>query len=50
MPKPPKSNNVLVNVGVVVTTHSQQLEQQVFKERESMKTKGAEDWQQEEHL
>ncbi len=44
-PKPPKTNNVLVNVIAIVTTHSQQLEQKVFKERELVKAKGVEDWQ-----
>jgi len=28
-PKPPKTNNVLINVVVVITTHIQQLEQRV---------------------
>ncbi len=38
-PKLPKTNNVLVNVGIV-TTHSQQLEH-VYNKRELVKTKGA---------
>jgi hypothetical protein len=42
-PKPPKTNNVPINeVVVVVTTQSQQSEQQVFKERELVKTKWVE--------
>jgi hypothetical protein len=45
-----KTNNVLVNVLGVITTHNQQLEQQVFKEKELVKAKGAEEWQQEECL
>ncbi len=48
--KLPKTNNMLVNVVVVITTCNQQSEQQVFKEREPVKAKGVEDWQQEEHL
>jgi hypothetical protein len=43
-PKPSKTNNVLVDVIVVVTTHSQQLEQQMSMEREPIKTKGPEEW------
>jgi prephenate dehydrogenase len=49
-PKPLKLNNVLVNVVVVVTTHSQQLEQHVLKDRKLVKAKGAKDWQREERL
>jgi hypothetical protein len=49
-PKSPKTNNVPINVVVVVTTHNQQSGQQVFKERESVKIKGAKEWQQKEHL
>jgi hypothetical protein len=48
-PKPPKTKNVLVNVVVIVTIHNQQLKH-VFKERESIKAKGAEDWQQKKHI
>jgi hypothetical protein len=43
-PKPPKTNNVLVNVVDDVTIHSQQSKQQVFKERELVKTKRVEEW------
>ncbi len=43
-PKPPKLNNVPVNVVVDVTTRNQQSKQHVLKEREA---KGAENWQQE---
>jgi hypothetical protein len=42
-PKPPKLGNVLVNMVDVATTHSQQSEQQVLKERELVKDKGVED-------
>ncbi len=42
--KPSKINNVPVNVVGIVTTRSQQLEQQVFKEREPIKAKKVEDW------
>jgi hypothetical protein len=48
--KPPKTNNVLVNVIDVITIRNQQSEQQVFKERELVKIKWAEKWQQEELL
>jgi hypothetical protein len=41
-PKPPKIDNVPINEVVVVTTQSQQSEQQVFKERELVKTKWVE--------
>jgi hypothetical protein len=41
--KSPKLDNVLVNVVVVVTTYSQQLEQHVLKERKFVKAKGVED-------
>jgi hypothetical protein len=37
---------MLVNVVVAVTTHSQQPEQHVFKERELITAKGVKDWQQ----
>ncbi len=43
-PKPPKLDNVSVNVVTAITTHSQQLEQQVLKEREPIKAKRTEDW------
>ncbi len=43
-PKPPKLDNVSVNVVTAITTHSQQLEQQVLKEREPIKAKQTEDW------
>ncbi len=49
-PKSFKTNNVPVNVVNDVTTRNQQLEQQVFKERELVKTEGVEEWQQEECL
>jgi hypothetical protein len=49
-PKLPKTNNVPVNVVAIVTIRSQQLKQQMFKERESIKAKGVEDWQQEKGL
>ncbi len=45
-----KTDNVLVNVVVVVTTHNYQSKQQVLKEREPIKAKGAEDQQQKERL
>jgi hypothetical protein len=48
--KLPKLDNVPINVVAVVTTHSQQLEQQVLKEREPIKSKGTKVWQQEEHI
>ncbi len=48
--KPPKTDNMPVNVVVVVTTHNQQSKQQMFKGREPIKTKGAKYWQQEERL
>ncbi len=41
---------MLVNVVVVVTTYNEQSKQQIFKERELVKAKGAEDWQQEKCL
>jgi hypothetical protein len=44
----PKTNNVPVNVIVVITTCSQQSKQHVFKKRELVKAKKIEDWQQEE--
>jgi hypothetical protein len=37
--KPPKTNNVQVNVVVVITICSQQPEHHVFKEKESIKAK-----------
>ncbi len=43
--KLPRIDNVLINVVVVVTTRNQQLEQQVFKERELVKAKKVEEWQ-----
>jgi hypothetical protein len=43
-PKPSKLD-VLINVVAIITTHNQQLEQKVLKERESIKAKGVEDWQ-----
>jgi hypothetical protein len=45
-PKPIKTNNVQVNLVVIVTTCSQQPKQHVFKERELIKAKGVKDWQQ----
>jgi outer membrane cobalamin receptor len=45
-----KMDNVPINVIVVVTTRSQQSKQRVFKEKELAKTKGVEQWQQEERL
>jgi hypothetical protein len=48
--KPRKTHNVLVNVVVVVTSQSQQLEQHVFKEKELVKTKRTKDWQKEARL
>jgi hypothetical protein len=44
-PKPPKLDNVLVNAVTTITTHGQQLEQQVSKERKPVEAKRAEDWQ-----
>ncbi len=49
-PKPFKIDNVLVNVVIVITIRNQQSKQQVFKEREPIKTKGAKEWQQKERL
>ncbi len=46
----PKPDNVPINVVVVVTTRSQQPKQQVLKERESIKAKGVEEWQQKKRL
>jgi hypothetical protein len=40
-PKLSKTDNVPINVVDVVTIHIQQSEQLVFKEKESVKTKGA---------
>jgi len=40
--KPPKIDNVLVNIVVVITTCNQQLKQ-LFEEKESVKAKGIED-------
>jgi hypothetical protein len=42
--KPPKINNVPINVVAVITIRSQQLTHQMFKERESIKAKGVKDW------
>ncbi len=44
--KLPKTNNVPFNVITIVTTCSQHSKQHVFKERELIKAKGVEDWQQ----
>ncbi len=44
--KLPKIDNMPVNVVVVVTTYNQQSKQQVFKEKESVKAKKYEEWQQ----
>ncbi len=49
-PKLPKTNNLPINLVTIVTIHSQQSKQQVFQERELLKTKGVEEWQQEKHL
>ncbi len=46
----PKPDNVLVNVVVVITTHSQVLEQQALREHEPMKAKSTTNWQMEEQL
>jgi hypothetical protein len=43
IPKSPKTNNVSINVIFVVTTYSEQSKQHVFKEREPVEAKGAED-------
>jgi hypothetical protein len=48
--KPLKINNVRINVVAAITTRSQWLTHQMFKERESVKAKGVEDWQQEKRL
>jgi hypothetical protein len=40
--KPPKTDNVPVNIIVVITTCNQQLKQ-LFEERELVKAKGIED-------
>jgi hypothetical protein len=45
-----KTDNVLVNVLIVITTCNQQSEQHVFKERELVNTKGVKELQQEECL
>jgi hypothetical protein len=42
-PKPPKIDKVPINVIAIVTTCNQQLEQHVFKEKETIKAKGVED-------
>jgi hypothetical protein len=42
-PKPPRFDNVLVNVIVVVTICSQQPKQHVLKDQKLVKTKGGED-------
>ncbi len=44
-PKLPITDNVSINVIAIITTRNQQLEQQVFKERESVKAKWAKEWQ-----
>jgi hypothetical protein len=44
--KPPKTDNVSINVITGVTTCNQQSKQHAFKERELVKAKGAKDWQQ----
>jgi hypothetical protein len=41
---------VLVNVVAAITTHSELSTHQMFNERELVKAKGIEDWQQEKHL
>jgi hypothetical protein len=41
--KPPKLDNLRVNVVVVVTIHNQQPEQQMLKKMEPVKAKGVED-------
>jgi hypothetical protein len=43
-----KFDNVLVNVVVTIMIHSQVLEQLVFKERESVKAKTTNNWQNKE--
>jgi hypothetical protein len=48
--KPPKLNNVPINVVVVIIICNQQPKQQVLKERELVKAKGVEDWQRGEHV
>ncbi len=51
-PKPPKPlrlDNVPINVVVAITIRNQQPKQQVLKEKELIKAKGVNDWQQ-EHL
>jgi hypothetical protein len=48
--KSSKIDNLLVDVVAIITTHSQQSKQHVFKERELVKIKGAKEWQQEECL
>jgi hypothetical protein len=45
-PRPPKLDNVPVNVVAFVITHNQQPKPHVLKERELAKAKGAKDWQQ----
>jgi hypothetical protein len=47
-PKPPKLDNVPINVVVIIIICNQQLEQQVLKKRKLVKIKGVRDWQQKE--
>ncbi len=49
-PKLSTIDNVSVNLLDVVTTCNQQSKQQVFKEKELIKTKGVEKWQQKKCL
>ncbi len=49
-PKPYKLDNVPVNVVAIVITHNLQPKQHVLKEKESIKAKGAKDWQQKKCL
>ncbi len=43
--KPPKIDNLPINVVATITTHSQQSKQQVFKEKEPVEAKGVKEWQ-----
>jgi hypothetical protein len=49
-PKPPKLDNVPINVVVIIIICNQQLEQQVLKKRKLVKIKGVRDWQQKERF
>jgi hypothetical protein len=50
VPKVPKLDNVPITIVVVVTTHIQMLEQQIFREHEPVKAKTTIDWQTKEQM